>query len=181
MQFGQKVRRPGNRVGLAGTGRVLNQVLAAGAIAHHGGLELARHVELVIAREDDFLNLLLGVALGNQVAAQNLQPAFPCPHLLPQIRSPVATQRIGRVTRSAVVAQIERQKNRGRAIEPGHHVSLFVAHRKMHQRPRRERQQRLRRLPLGLGVPVKAVLVNRVLHALGEVCLELHRGHRQAV
>jgi hypothetical protein len=29
------------------------EVLAARAVAQHGGLELARHVELVVAREDD--------------------------------------------------------------------------------------------------------------------------------
>ena len=52
MQVGEEVRRPGDGVGLARPGRVLDQVLAAGALVQHRGLQLPGRVELVVARED---------------------------------------------------------------------------------------------------------------------------------
>ena len=97
VQLGQEVRRPGDGVGLARAGRVLDQVLAARAVLEHGGLQLARHVELVVAGEDDLLDLLLLVALGDQVAAEDFQPAFARPDLLPQVGGAVAALRIDRV------------------------------------------------------------------------------------
>ena len=81
----------------------------------------------------------------------------------------------------AVVALVEGQEDRGRTGQLGHHVDLAVAHREMHQRPAREGQQRLGGLALGLGQAVEAVLVDGVADALGEVGLQLDRGHRQAV
>ncbi len=93
VQLGQKVRRPGNRIGFARACAVLDQVLAAGAISQHSHLQLARDVQLVVAREDDFLDLLFLVALGNQVAAQNLQPTVTRPNLFPQVGGTVAAGR----------------------------------------------------------------------------------------
>ena len=86
VQLGEEVRGPGDGVGLARTGRVLDQVLAARPILEHGGLKLAGHVELMVAGEDDLLDLLLLVALGDQVAAEDFQPAFARPDLSPRDR-----------------------------------------------------------------------------------------------
>ena len=155
--------------------------LPPGPSAQHGRLQLARDVELVVAREDDLLDLLLLVALGDQVAAQDLQPALALPDLLPQVGRAVAAGRVHRVARRAVVALVEGQERRGRPVQLGHHVHFAVADREVHQRPAGERQQRLGGLALGLGQPVEAVLVDRVADALGEVGLQLDRRHRQAV
>ena len=140
MQLGQEVCRPGDGVGLARTRRVLDQVLAARPVVEHGPLELAGDVELMVTGEDDVLDLLLLVALGDQVAAQDFQPALPSPYLLPEIGRPVATCRVDRITRRAFVAQVEGQERRGRAGELGHHMDFAVAHREMHQCTGRERQ-----------------------------------------
>jgi len=79
------VRRPGDRVGLARDGRVLDQVLLAGAFLQNAPEQLARRVELVVAREDDRGDLFLAVALGDQIAADDLQPAIALPHLFPKV------------------------------------------------------------------------------------------------
>jgi hypothetical protein len=89
VQLGEEVRRPGDGVGLARARRVLDEVLAAGPVAQHRGLELAGHVELVEAREDEPDDLLLLVALGDEVAAEDLEPALARPDLLPQVRRAV--------------------------------------------------------------------------------------------
>ena len=180
MQLGQKVRRPGDGVGFARACTVLNEVLGAGAVGQHGCLQLAGHVQLVVARKDDGLNQLLLVPLGNQVPAQYLQPAVACPHLLPQVRRAVATSGVGRVTGCAVVALVKGQKHRGWACQLGDHGHLGVADGKVNQRTRREGQQRLCNLAFGFGMAVKPVLVNGIANALGEVGFEFCRGHRQA-
>ena len=51
----------------------------------------------------------------------------------------------------------------------------------MHQRAIGKRQQGLCGLPFGFWVAIQTVLVNRIIDALGEVGLQLRRGHRQSV
>ncbi|MNF92636.1 hypothetical protein D3C84_752850 [compost metagenome] len=51
----------------------------------------------------------------------------------------------------------------------------------MHHRAAPERQQRFQTAALALGSAVHAVLLHGGLHRLGEVGLQLHRGHRNAV
>ena len=90
--------------------------------------------------------------------------------------------RVGRVARPAVVALVERQKARGRALQACGHHHRAVADGKVDQRPPGEVQQRLGKWSaLGFGDAVKAVLVHRRVHVLREVGLELRRGHRNAV
>ena len=96
VQVGQEVRRPGDGVGLARAGRVLDQVLAARPFRQHGGLQLPRGVELVKAGEDDLLDLLLLVLLGDEVAAEDFEPAFALPDLFPQIGGAVPAVRVRR-------------------------------------------------------------------------------------
>ena len=104
VQLGQKVRRPCDGIGFATACAVLDEVLSARPVVEHCGLEFARHVELMKPRKDDLFDLLLLVALGDEVAAQNFQPAFARPYLLPQIRCPMPALRVHRIARRAIVA-----------------------------------------------------------------------------
>ena len=51
----------------------------------------------------------------------------------------------------------------------------------MNQRPAREREQRLGSLAFGFGMPVEAVLVDRVADALREVVFQFDRRHWQTI
>ena len=139
-------------------------------IRHDCRLQPAGDLQLVEAGEDDRRHLLLGVQLGNQVAAQDLQPAFPRPHLLPQVGRAVPVG-IHRVARAPVVTPVERQEAGRRAIQLGDHGHRAIADGEMDQGPPGEGQQRFGSLALRLGHPVEAVLVDGVGQALGEVGL----------
>ena len=77
---------------------------------------------------------------------------------------------------------VEGQEDGRRPLEPGRHAHVRVADGEVHQCPARKGQQWLgAALALGLGVPVKAVLVHRILDRLGEVRLQLPGGHADAV
>ena len=181
VQVGQEVGGPRDRVGLARAGRMLNQVLAARPVVEHGGLELSGRVELMKPGEDDLLDLLLLVLLSDQVAAEDFEPALPLPDLLPQVGGAMAAVRVHRVAGPAVVALVERQEHRVRAVQPGRHVNFAVAHGEMNQRPVGKGEQRLGGLALGPWMAIEAILVDRVADALREVGLELGRRHRQTV
>ena len=79
VQVGEEVGGPGDGVGLAGAGRVLDQVLATRTLGQDGDDELAGGVELLVAGEDELLDLLLAVALGDEVAPEDLQPTVARP------------------------------------------------------------------------------------------------------
>ena len=121
---------------------MLDQVTLARTLVQHVGHELARRVELVVARENDGLRLLLVVALADEVAVQDVQPAVDRPDVFPQVRGgePV---RVGRVAGTPAVAPVERQKARRQARQPGRHHDFGLADREMHQCPARKAQQRL--------------------------------------
>src|SRR5690606_8218375 len=107
-------------------------------------------------------DLLLAVAPGNQVAAEDLQPAVARPDVLPQVGGAVAL-RVHWVSCPAVVALVEGQELGSRAGEPGSRPDRFVADGEVHQRAAREVEQRLgESLALGTRVAVEAVLVDRV-------------------
>lgn len=160
---------------------MLDQVLLARAFGQDRGHQLPGGVELVIAREDNGRHLLFAVTLGDQVAPEDLQPAVPGPDLLPQVGGAVPLG-INRVAGAAVVAQVEGQEGRGRALQPGGHHHFAVADGEVDESAAGEVQQGLgMALTLGLGLTVEAVLVDGVLHPLGEVALELDRGDRKAV
>ena len=89
---------------------------------------------------------------------------------------------VGWITSAALVAQVEGQEVGLRPLQAGGHHHRAVAHGKVHQRAAREVQQWLgKRLALGFGQAVKAVLVHRRVDVLREVGLELGCGHRDAV
>ncbi|EXI77157.1 MAG: hypothetical protein AW10_03973 [Candidatus Accumulibacter appositus] len=117
---------------------MLDQVFAAGALLEHCGLNVAGDIKLMEAGEDDRLDLLFLVPLGDQVTANDFQPAFTRPHLFPKVGGAVATLRIDRVAGGAVVALVEGQEGGGRSCEPGHHMDFGVAHGEMDQCATRE-------------------------------------------
>ena len=134
------------------------------------------------AREDDLGDLLLLVALGDEVAAEDLQPAFALPDLFPEVRRAVAALRVHRIARRAVVALVEGQEVRRRRRPASSTMwtsRLLTA--KWTSAPMRKGQQRLGGLALGVRQAVEAVLVDRVADALREVGLQLHRRDRHAV
>jgi hypothetical protein len=75
---------------------MLDQVLAARAFLQDFGLQLPCGVELVVAREDNAGNFLLIIAPGDQIAADDLQPAIAFPDLVPEVAGAV-TGGIGRI------------------------------------------------------------------------------------
>ena len=181
VQVREEVRRPGNRIGLARAGRVLDQVLAARPLGQRRLHQPAGGVELVIAREDDGLDLLLVVAHGDQVALDDFEPRVALPDLLPQVVSAVAGC-IRRVAGAAGIAQVEGQELGGRAKQARGHVHVAVADGKVHQRAAWEVEQGFGGgFALGLGNPVEAVLVDGLVDVLREVGLDLGSGHRDAV
>ena len=75
-------------------------------------------------------------------------------------------------------------KGRNTVAGPSSFVTMCdfaVAHGEMHQRAVGKRQQRLGGLALWAAAAVKAILVDGVADALGEIGLQFDRGDRQAV
>src|SRR6185437_7038354 len=134
MQLSKEVRRPGDGVRLPGSGRMLNEILAARSILQDCLLELAGDIELVESREDDRGELVLLVTHPNEIATQDVQPALAKPDVLPQIRSRMSG-RIGRIAGTTVVSLVEGQEVRGRAHELRRHVHFAIADSEMHQCP----------------------------------------------
>ena len=160
---------------------MLHEVPGTRSVGEHGRLQLACHIELMKTRKDDGLDLLLVVTLGDEVPAQDLEPAIARPHLLPEVRRAVAACGIHWIAGGPVVALIEGQERGSRTGQPGDHVDFAIAHGEVHHRTARKRQQRLGGLALGIRHAVKAILIDRVVDALCEVGLEFRRGHRNAV
>ncbi|MNL08084.1 hypothetical protein D3C87_1287890 [compost metagenome] len=121
---------------------MLNQIFLPGTFCQHSREQLARGIELVVAGEDDAGDLLFAVALGDKVAAEDLQPAIGLPYLFPQVGRAVAL-RIGRVASGAIVAQVEGQEAGGRALQLGGHHDRTVADGEVHQRAARKFEQGL--------------------------------------
>ena len=88
-RLAQTVRKPGDAVGLAAAGRVLDQVVVARAFDSRCGDESVDRVELVVAREDDRLALdrsrtllvldLLFARLGEDVGANDVEESAHAP------------------------------------------------------------------------------------------------------
>jgi len=93
----------------------------------------------------------------------------------------VAALRVHRVASRTVVTLVEGQEVCGRAGQLGHHGRFAVADREVHQRAAGKGEQRLGGVTFGTGQAVEAVLVDGVVHALGEIGLQLDGGDGNAV
>jgi hypothetical protein len=180
VQAGEAVGEPGDAVGLAAAGGVLDQVAPARTLGAGGVGEPAHGVELVEAwEEQDLLGLLLPVhppllALEVHVAAEDVEEAVPLPDLFPQIAAPVAA-RVLRVASPAVTAPVEREEEGALPRQSRGHEDQLRVHREVHQRALGEAEDRVPGVaPLELGDGVPDVLA-------GQLVLELHRGDRQTV
>ena len=154
VQLGEKVRRPRDGVGLARAGRVLDQILAARALPRSTAAWSLRVTSSWWKRGKMIrVDLLLLVPLGDEVAAEDFQPALPLPDLLPEVGRAMAARRVHRIARRAVVALVEGQEH----ASPGHPACVTIATSllltaKCTSAPLREGEQRLGGLPFGLRV-----------------------------
>ena len=174
----QLVGEPGDGVGLAAAGRVLDQVAPARAVLGGVGQELAHHVELVEARPDLHRLLAPGLRvleldhLG--VVLQDVGQAIGCEDALPQVVGLEAI-RVGRVAGPIVPAQVEGQEPGRLALEVGAEAHLVVVDGEVHHAAAELEE-------LLAWVAVALVLLDGVLDGLlGEAVLQLEGDHRQAV
>ena len=191
VQRRELVRHPGNRVRLARTRAVLNQVLLPRPLAARRRQQLAHRIPLVVAREDHAFSSVLAAfpvffVLNLQVhkAGEDVEQLVRQQHLVPQVIGGVAVDVVRHiVARAAIVrAFVKGQKVGVLPLQLGCHVHLVLAHRKVHQRTALEAQQRLcffghrvYRQTRGL------VLFDGTVHPLFEFTLELQGGHRHAI
>jgi hypothetical protein len=183
VQGGQAVCQPADGVGLAGAGGGHPEVVVTGAVAGRVRGELGDDVPLVVAREDQ---LLARPAVRALLLAQvhepldQVQPGVWLPDLLPQVRGRVRAGGGGRwIPRASGLTGafrpgVERQEPRRLAAQFGRDEHQVGIDGEVGDHAAREDQ-------FG-GVPVGAVLLLGVLHALaGEGVLQLGGGERDAV
>ena len=178
----QAVREPGDRVRLARPGRVLDEVVAPRPMRPRVRHQRGDGVELVVAREDHRLLhaqlacvVPLLLAVEEEEAVQDVEPAVLGPDLLPQVGGTVARGVVG-VAGPAVAAAVEGQEARGAARQLRGHEHVRGVGGEVHERAGLEGEDRV------LGGAVLAVLAHRVPHRLaGEGVLQLGRGRGDAV
>lgn len=155
---------------------MLDQPVGAGAVTAGGGDDLPHRVPLVEAGEE---GPRTAIAVGDvHEGSDEVQPGRPLPDLFPQVGGGVAVT-AGRVAGATLLARPARALVEGEkpGVLPGEvrgHVDLVRIGREVHECPGAED-------PVG-GVPVAAVLVDRVRDALvGKGVLQLRRRRRDAV
>ena len=159
VQAGQSVGQPRDGVRLAGTGRVLNQVVATRACGPGVRDELANGVELVVARKDHrLLPHGAGALVGPDLpflhfevheALQDFQEAVCLQHLVPQVGGfPVPGHR--RVARPVVVAAVEGQELGLAALQLGRHPCLVRVHREVDKCPLLKSEEKVPPVPFVL-------------------------------
>lgn len=165
VKAGELVTEPGDGVGFAGTGAVLDQVVLPDFFRFGLGEELAHHVELMVTREDQVLaTLLLQLAarapdllrrlLHMQVVFEQIEEGIGLEDVFPQVVG-AETVRVDRIF--GVLIEGEEEGLVGR--QPGGHKDLFVADGEVDQAAF-EAEERL------LGVTVALVLFDRLFDEL---------------
>ena len=177
-QFDHLVGEPGNRVALARSRRMLDQVALACAGSLHVRQQLANHVELVETREDLLRGLLPAFVvplldhLG--VVFEDVRQVPPGQNLLPEVAG-LEAGGIRRIAPTVVPTLVEGQEPRSLTFEVGAHPHLVIVHREMDGAAAEPEKQ----LP---RVAVALVLLDGVLDGLlRQAVLELERSDRQAV
>ena len=137
VQAGKPVGSPGDAVGLAGAGTVLDQIIVSGAVLLCVGNQFAHHIQLMIAGENDLFghtcphfavreNGPLGLLLIADELLENIQKLVLLENGLPQIRRHISTIRVlwvacSAVHAGAVAALVEGEKDRFRSQQTGTH------------------------------------------------------------
>ena len=136
VKAGEPMGQPGNGVGLAAAGGVLNQVVGSGAALAGVGHEFPHAIKLVIAREyhgfflDSLPTEFLFLDLQVNEPCQNIQEAVTLQHRFPQIRG-LAAAGVFRIACPATAAPVEGQKARAFTRKARGHVDLVGVHREM--------------------------------------------------
>ena len=178
LQADQLVRQPGDRIRLAATRRVLDQVTPALSMGTHIGQRLAHKPKLVIARPDlpALLPARARILLLDdlRVILEDVGQTRGGEHLLPEVGGLQAV-RVGRVAGAVVVTLVERQEPRTPAAQLGAHPHLALVDREVHHAAAELEQPFAR-------VAVAPVLLDGIVDRLfGEAVLQLESGDRQAV
>ena len=170
--------QPGDRVALAATGGVLDQIAAAGAVLSGISEQATHHLELVEAGPDLHRLLPAGLlVLGLHhlgVVLKDVGEPLAGEDLLPEVGR-LEALRVRGVAGAVVPTLVEGQEPGGFAFELGAEAHLMVVHGEMGHAAA-ELEQLLAR------VAVELVLLHGVSNRLfGEAVLELKGGHRQAI
>ena len=121
-------------------------------------------------------------ALQQHESMEDAQPVVPLHDPVPKITDRVFTFRSGWIAGSTVIAPVEGQEKCGLTGQSGGHVDFRIGQGEVHHRAPPEAQQWLHAARgRTLGLALHPILLPGGLHRLGEVGLDLHRGHRQAV
>lgn len=193
-QAGEVVRAPGYGLGLSRAGGMLDEVASSRPVLAGVGQDLPLGVELVVARED--LRGALAPAPRRVLPVLDLledepvedgEPVVPLQDRVPEVVGPVLALGGVGVARAAVPAEVEREEAglgllAREGAEVRAHPHLVLRHREMDGRPPLVHEQRV--LPAAVGLhrlALLGVLVDRVLHRLGQLGLDLAGRHRDAV
>ena len=190
VQAGEAVREPRDTVGLAATGRVLDEIVAPRSVRRGGCDQAAHGVQLVIAREDQRLALhgaralivldLLVAALDEHIRAENVQKPLAFKHFSPEVAGAVA-RRVRRVASAAAdiagpAAPVERKEARLFLRQARRHMDLVGVGGEVDQGALAELEDG------SVGVAVLLVLPHGAAPGLARHrILELAGGYRQAV
>ena len=179
------MRGPRDGVGLAGPGRVLDQVTPARRIVGDRLDELLHRAPLMISREHqrggphDLAGggVLVGLGLEEHLRAEDGQPVVALQDLLPQVGRG-GSVRVLRVACSAgvLVTSVERKEVGLLPRKLGGHVDLVVVDGEVHEGAGAEAEQRL-----PCRVPIVAVLADGSAPLLLKERLELDGRNRKAV
>jgi len=159
------VGQPADGVALAAARRMLDQVIVAGTAGASMVLHCPHGIKLVVSRKDHRLfphDLAVESPLFDfkvHEPGQDVQERIPLPDPFPQIPRPMAIGILA-VTRTVVVAQVERQELRLLALQLRGHEHLIGVHGEMNQRASLEPEDRLP------WVPVLHVLAHRMIDVL---------------
>ena len=187
VQRGQTMSQPCDRVGLAGTGTVLNQIVLRGAIFTDISQNLTDNIQLMIARKNEVLGTLHLASLvinfffylNENELADEVKDGILGQNILPHIGHAVLVLKCGVACTGGhtfAIAHIERKEEGGFSRQPGGHVDLFQIHSKVDKAASLEQEQ------TGLGVTLGAVLINGVLVGLtGGVALQFKGDDGKAV
>src|ERR1041385_2076740 len=157
--------QPSNRVALAASSRVHDQVVVPRSLGPSRCLGLAHRIELMVAGENEVLppnDLSADLALVNfqmDESVQGVEETIAPQNLFPQVGSLVARW-ILRIARPAMIPLVERQEVRTLPGKASCHVNLVRVNRKMDERALLELEYQV------IRIAVVAILEFRVVNRL---------------